>query len=198
MAQVLKNSQIIFHTFQCSSFQGCFPPNTPWWPKSQALRWYNRNRGTSTDHFFNRVTLSTSVSEPCQSLWWSITESVPQASKTPRSSFTLLHPEFLTLFLTLFWHSFLHFFWHCFLHFFDTDFYTGLRQHHTFQSSQIPNHFPIRAASSKPSFLCQHLLNAHPNSHIGAILPKGSHPGPFFLFFYKVYKRPLPPPPLVL
>ena len=112
MAQVLKNSQIIFHTFQCSSFQGCFPPNTPVWPKSQALRWYNRNRGTSTDNFFNRVTLSTSVSEPCQSLWWSITESVPQASKTPRSSFTLLHPEFLTLFLTLFftlfWHSFFH------------------------------------------------------------------------------------------
>ena len=27
---------------------------------------------------------------------------------------------------------------------------------------------------------------------------KGSHPVPFFLFFYKVYKRPLTPPPLVL
>ena len=24
----------------------------------------------------------------------------------------------------------------------------------------------------------------------------GTHPGPFFLFFYKVYKRPLTPPPL--
>ena len=25
---------------------------------------------------------------------------------------------------------------------------------------------------------------------------KGRHHGPFFLFFYKAYKRPLPPPPL--